>query len=219
MTRLLGIDPGFASIGWAVVESTDDGSTLDVISAGVVRSKKAKPKQRVLAADDNFRRAREIGRALGRIMLEHRVDAVCAEAMSFPRSSSVAAKMAMCWGVLAQLCETLGLPLVQTSPQKLKRAVTGNASASKDDVAAALYIRLPNALGALVGIPASIHEHAMDAFGAIIACLDSDVVRAVVQPRQSLTEGHLQKGSKGVSPGDMSTEGHLQNRQKGACHG
>jgi Holliday junction resolvasome RuvABC endonuclease subunit len=214
MSRILGIDPGFASIGWAVVESNDELDTLDVVGAGVVRTKKAKAKQRVLAADDNFRRAGEIGRALGRIMLEHRVDAVCAEAMSFPRSSSVAAKMAMCWGVLAQLCETWGLPLVQTSPQKLKRAVTGNASASKDDVAAALYTRLPDALGALVGIPKSIHEHAMDAFGAIIACLESDTVRAVVQPGQSLTEGNLQKGAKGIKLGDTSTEGRLHNRQK-----
>ncbi len=176
MSRLLGIDPGFASIGWAVVELGADGEHLKTL--GVIRTKKSNRKQNTLAAADNFRRAREIGRALGGLLLEHRIEVVCAEAMSFPRSSSVAAKMAMCWGVLAQLCEVLRIPMVQASPQQIKKAVTGRSSASKDDVGDALSLRFSDAVGLVGNLPGGLHEHAFDAVGAVVACLDSDVVHA-----------------------------------------
>jgi Holliday junction resolvasome RuvABC endonuclease subunit len=156
-----------------------DGAGDRLISLGVLRTEKSSKKQNVLAAADNFRRAREIGRALARILLENNVDAICAEAMSFPRSSSVAAKMAMCWGVLAQLCEALCLPLVQASPKDIKRAVTGSAAASKDDVQAALSSRFPDAVGLVGSIPRSFHEHAFDAVGAVVACRGSEVLAAL----------------------------------------
>lgn len=180
--KILGLDPGFASVGWAVVEL--DGNVERLIGLGVLRTKKSARKQNVLAAADNFRRARELGRELGRLVHEHRIDVVCAEAMSFPRSSSVAAKMAMCWGVLAQLCEALALPLVQASPKDIKRAVSGSAAASKDDVQAALSLRFPDAVGLVAGLPSGLHEHAFDAGGAVVACLSSDVVIAARRPRE-----------------------------------
>lgn len=202
MIRLLGIDPGFSSVGWAIVEHHPDAG-VRLVSLGVMRTKKATRKQNVLAAADNFRRAQEIGRELGALMLSARVDVVCAEAMSFPRSSSVAAKMAMCWGVLAQLCETLSLPLTQASPQQIKRSVTGNAAASKDDVAAALSLRFPDTVALVASVPASLHEHAHDAVGAIVACLESDVVRAA---------------ARGCSPLQIHSEGQTKNRQKEVVH-
>jgi Holliday junction resolvasome RuvABC endonuclease subunit len=173
------VDPGFAAVGWAVVDLDSDGDHL--VSLGVLRTVKSSKKANVLAAADNFRRAKEIGRALARILLEQRCEAICAEAMSFPRSSSVAAKMAMCWGVLAQICEALALPLVQASPKDIKRAATGSAAASKDDVQAALSSRFPDAVGLVARIPRGLHEHAFDAAGAVVACRDSEVIGALAR--------------------------------------
>jgi crossover junction endodeoxyribonuclease RuvC len=178
MSRILGLDPGFASVGWAVIDLFD---SPQIHALGVLRTKKANRKHEVLAVADNFRRARELGRALGRLVVEQQIDVIAAEAMSFPRSSSVAAKMAMCWGVLARVCEEFDLPVVQASPQQIKRALTGRASASKDDVAAALALRFPNAIGLVAGLPAGLHEHAFDAVGAAVACLGGDVVRASIK--------------------------------------
>lgn len=211
MSTVLGIDPGFASVGWAVVEV--NASSERVVAMGVIRTQKSNRKQNVLAAADNFRRARELGRQLTKLLVEYDVRVVCAEAMSFPRSSSVAAKMAMCWGVLAQLCESLCLPLVQASPQQIKRVVTGNASASKDDVLTALALRFDNTVGLVGEIPKSMHEHTFDAVGAVVAGLDSEVLRAATRAETS-TEGHRQKGAKAPVVENVLTEGHRQNRQK-----
>ncbi|MCC6811727.1 MAG: crossover junction endodeoxyribonuclease RuvC [Deltaproteobacteria bacterium] len=222
MIRLLGLDPGFAAIGWAVVETDPDAGDR-LVAAGVVRTKKAKPKQSVSASIDNFRRAQEIGRALGALALDHRVDVVCAEAMSFPRSSSVAAKMAMCWGVLAQLCQVLRVRVVQASPQEIKRALTGRTNATKDDVGAAVSLRFPDCVGIVGPLPRGLDEHAYDAVGAAVACMQRGEVRALedsapLPPAGMSTEGTHQKGAEGGAAVETPSEGNQQNRQKVAAY-
>jgi Holliday junction resolvasome RuvABC endonuclease subunit len=173
---VLGIDPGFASFGTAVVELTP--TTERVHRLGVIRTEKSNKKRNCLAADDNIRRAREISDALEVLSDEWDFRAVCAEAMSFPRSSSVAGKMCLAWGVVTAWMQRLDLALVQASPQTVKLAVCGNKQASKDEVQAALVKRYGAEVARLlVNLPAGQHEHPFDALGAVVACLESDVVR------------------------------------------
>jgi Holliday junction resolvasome RuvABC endonuclease subunit len=189
--HLLGIDPGFASVGLASVKL--DRGTLSLEDFAVLRTSKSARKQRVLASDDNFRRARELTRMLVE-ELEGRdpgegppgIQAVCAEAMSYPRSSSVAAKMAMCWGVLAALCEDRRLAMVQVSPQEVKKCLCGVRDASKERVQAALDHRFPNARGLLtkLAIPKSLQEHPYDALAAVVACAHSEVVVAMARMKE-----------------------------------
>ncbi len=176
--RILGLDPGFASLGWAVVD-TRHGKMTNLVAIGVLRTEKASKKQNTYAADDNFRRAKEIGKFLADIALAQQVDAICAESMSFPRSSSVAAKMAMAWGVIAQICNALFLPMAMATPKAIKKAATGSGAASKDTVQACLAISLPEAIGMVGHIPKGQHEHAFDAIGAVQACLGSEVISAL----------------------------------------
>ncbi len=182
-TRLLGLDPGFASIGWVVININNCAMVNNeaLIGADVLRTTKADKKQNTYAADDNFRRAKEIGRELSRIVDLYQVDAVCAEAMSFPRSSSVAAKMAMCWGVIAQICVTRNLPIAQATPKAIKKNLTGTAAASKDDVQAALSVRFPETIGMIGHLPKGLYEHVFDSAGAVAACLQSDIILAVTE--------------------------------------
>ena len=172
----LGIDPGFASFGWAAVRI--DERRIEAL--GVIRTAKSPKKQSVFAADDNLRRAREIADRLYGVINLWKPAVICAEAMSFPRSASNAAKMAMGWGIVA----TLDLPLVQASPQAIKKAVCGMGSASKAEVIAAVmgWCAPGNApdIGKLP-VPRSQHEHCFDAAAAVIACADSDVVRAATR--------------------------------------
>ena len=79
--------------------------------------------------------------------------------MSFPRNASTAGKMSICWGVLAAIAEARGLPIVQASPQALKRAVTGSSSASKDEVEFALLKRFGNETEELFSGPDGLREH------------------------------------------------------------
>ncbi len=180
MTIILGLDPGFANLGHTLVKYGPDGKEVP-LSMGLFETEKSEKKTKVLSANDNFRRTQEISRFL-RSMFDGphgRVTAVCAEAMSFPRSSSVAAKMAMAWGVIATLTEQFDIPLLQVTPMELKVALTGNKKASKEDVEKSLVDRFPKgSLDALVvDVTASKHEHPFDALGAVVACRDSDVLR------------------------------------------
>lgn len=176
MSLALGLDPGFACLGYAVVELT--GTTISVKTLGIIRTEKSDKKRKVLASDDNLRRARELVRAFHPIA-EGTV-AICAEAMSFPRNSSAAAKVAMCWGVVACLSELMDVPIVQVSPKELKRAVCGNATASKEEVAKALDQRFGRTFAEELvgkGVAPSFHEHPYDALGAVVASLESEVLR------------------------------------------
>lgn len=79
----------------------------------------------------------------------------------------------MAWGVVATLAEACRVPILQVSPQELKLRVVGKKTASKEEVQQALEQRY----GDLPWPPQrTLREHAADGLGAIVACLDSDVV-------------------------------------------
>jgi crossover junction endodeoxyribonuclease RuvC len=172
---ILGIDPGFASIGVAAIRLGVRGDTL--LEVGVIRTEGSDKKRKVLASDDNARRGREIARELGAWLDKYKPKAIAAEAMSFPRNSSAAAKMALTWGVIIAACEARGIALLQASPQEIKVALAGAKSATKEQVQAGVQRRHKALAAKLVGIPRSLHEHACDAAAAAMTCIGSDAVR------------------------------------------
>ena len=176
MPHILGIDPGFAACGIAVYDvAAEDVPLLDVI-----RTEKSSKKRGVLASDDNLRRAREICEALVEVVDRFDVVVICAESMSFPRNSSAAAKVAMAWGVLGTISSIRGIPIVQASPQEIKKTLCGRKDASKDEIEDAVRARYS---GARVrdGVPQSFHNHSWDALSAIAAGMNSEVVRLAIK--------------------------------------
>lgn len=203
--HVLGLDPGMRCVGWAIFRLYRDGK-LDFVIGGTFGTEKADKKSKTLSTDDNFRRAREIARHLLKITREFDVKAIAAEGMSFPRSSSVAAKMAMCWGVLAMLAELLDpLPVLQASPQQLKKACgvmplprqpkvdPGDKAAkkiadrarramkaqSKSDVQEAMSRMFPALSDVLDNVPKDEREHPADACAAVVCALPTDEFRTL----------------------------------------
>ncbi len=80
----------------------------------------------------------------------------------------------MAFGVIAAVAQRHGLPVVQASPQQVKKALCGRRDASKMDVKGALERRYS-------GLPwppqQTLVEHAADALAAAVACLEHQVVR------------------------------------------
>lgn len=193
MAIVIGVDPGFASFGWAAVELVPLGAEPDrfnlepfglhqcherVVELGVIRTEPSARKRSVRASEDNVRRAREVYAALAVVLDRHHPVAVCAEAMSYPRCSSAAAKMSLGWGVLVASCAERGVPIVQCSPQEMKLAVAGSKSAGKVDVQEALTMRFGDDLGDMIAATnKTLREHVADAVGAVVGCLDCDVIR------------------------------------------
>jgi len=179
MKHVIGMDPGFASFGVAVLELERESEKP--IYMGVLRTKKSATKLKVLAADDNFRRAQRLVEALTKIVLAHDVVAFGAESMSFPRNASSSAKLGMSWGAIAALASQHNIPVFQCTPQQLKNRVAGSKKASKTDVANALRHLYPRTDFAqlLEKLPAGEHEHAWDALGSVVVCLDAEPVKMV----------------------------------------
>jgi crossover junction endodeoxyribonuclease RuvC len=190
--KLTGFDPGFANFGWGVVRIHPDGDEL--VDVGVFRTQKESKKKRVLAAEDNFERARSIAGFLHGLIEEHGPKVVCFEAFSPMRNASSASKVALSYGALAGVIIGPGLPSVQPSPQRIKKSMTGRQSASKDEIAAAVVkhfcdqqpeeLRKLNAEAVaayLAKVPASRREHGFDALASILASYESDIIRAARQ--------------------------------------
>lgn len=178
MGLVLGIDPGFASVGYALIDLLPEGEVL--VRVGVLTTKKSLAKHAVYASDDNFNRSREIYRGLADLVnARERVMTICVESMSFPRNASAAAKVAMSWGILASFSESLSIPLVQISPQEVKKHVCNDRKASKKEVFDAVCLRYKDfkPMCEAMKIPAGQLEHPTDALATVIAALDSDVLK------------------------------------------
>lgn len=182
---ILGIDPGFANLGWAILLHDRETRFLAV---GTVTTEKTTHKREVRAASDNTRRLRELALALAEIV-EKRLAAfsladvlLAAEEASHPRQAASAIKVGAAWGVVVAFAATADLPIVEVAPKDLKRIVAGNAGATKDGVQAALEALHPELAGLWPIGPRGgkeLVEHACDAAAVAHCALASDLARAM----------------------------------------
>ena len=186
-TYVLGLDPGFAKVGWALVELLPEGERF--LRMGVWETKKSVKKRNVRVADDNYQRAQILGDSLDICICDMKfpIRVVAVESMSFPRSASAAAKMALFWGVLAEQCRREFLPLVASTPQELKKAVCGVGSASKEEIQQALlsYFDDPLLTKTHLEMAKTKREHPFDALGAVVAARNSEVFKMARPKRRS----------------------------------
>ena len=158
--RLLALDPSLTATGWVVV----DVATEAIVAGGVIRTSKAKPSERLLAAQDDARRGRHICDGVLKLIEHWRPAVVAQEAVAGSKSARAAAALARA----QQACvDAVGdLALEWATQQAVKVAATGRKSASKDDVEAGVRARWTWSTGLLEGLPRGQHEHVYDA-GAV----------------------------------------------------
>ena len=179
--KLLGIDPGLASLGWAVIELTRNTDRL--IDLGVIITEKSHKKLEVLVSADNLRRGREQFSALkGVLTKHHKIGLIATESLSWPRNAAAIGKVGISWGVLCSHAEQWRIPMVQISPQALKKAICGIGNAPKDEVMEEISKRegYETFKAQIMAIPRKANrEHPSDATAAAVACLESgsEVVR------------------------------------------
>jgi len=118
--KVLGIDPGFGIVGWAVV---DQG--LGVLGCGSIETP---------AGGRIEDRLLEIYRALGAVIDEHRPDCAAIERLFFSRNTTTAMDVAKSIGVMMLALREAGLPFGEYTPVQVKQAITGYGRATKDQV-------------------------------------------------------------------------------------
>lgn len=174
---VVGLDPGLANLGYAVVNVTAD--SILPMSLGVITTAKSDKKLKVLASDDNTRRGREVSRAFRGLLTGLNVDLFCVEAKSFPRNSSSAAKTAISWGIVIDIAEERDIPIFQARPQEVKKALCGKTSASKVEMQRAVdaYFGAAVTKPLVEGLTKTRLEHPYDALATVVACSDAEAFR------------------------------------------
>ena len=118
--RVIGIDPGLAHTGFGVVDAA--GGRLRLVSYGVIETS---------ASEDHSLRLLTV---YNRLLDEFRPDEAEMETLYFSRNVTSALAVAEAKGVVTLCLAQQAVPLSLYSPNQIKAAVTGSASADKDTV-------------------------------------------------------------------------------------
>jgi len=149
--RVLGIDPGLAATGWAVIEPA--AGKPRVVACGTART---------AAGDDSASRLLLLARLLREAIATHRPAVAAIEEALVARNARSALALGQARGVALLISAEAGLPVHEYLPMHVKQAVTGYGHAEKVQVE-----RMVAQLVTLNG--ASGSSHAADAI-AIALC-------------------------------------------------
>jgi crossover junction endodeoxyribonuclease RuvC len=121
--RVVGVDPGLAACGYAVVDA--DGSKVRAAAYGCWRT------------DAGVRvelRLRELFLKLAGLLAEYKPDAVALEESFVGRDARAALAVGQVRGTLLVACAKAGVPCSEYSPATVKQAVCGYGRADKQQV-------------------------------------------------------------------------------------
>lgn len=121
--RTIGIDPGTARLGYAVVES--ERGTLRLLVCGVVTTPKGLEMPRRLSSiyDD-----------LREIVREHQPTSMAVEELFFSKNVTTAVSVGQARGIALLVAAQAGLTVHEYKPMLVKQAVHGYGLASKEQV-------------------------------------------------------------------------------------
>lgn len=118
--RILGIDPGYATLGWAII----DGN-LKILDYGLVET------------NNNIRideRLFIIHNQINKIIANYSPQCVAIEKLFFAKNTKTAIDVAKCIGVVLLTAKLNNLDYDEYSPSQVKNAITGYGRASKDQI-------------------------------------------------------------------------------------
>lgn len=120
---ILGIDPGYAIIGWGVIRF-ERGKYIPV-DFGAVTTNAGVPFNR---------RLEQIYDQLNELLDNHHPDAVAVEKLYFQTNAKTAIDVAQARGVIMLALQKHGVPVYEYTPLQVKSAVTGFGQAQKPQV-------------------------------------------------------------------------------------
>jgi len=121
--NILGIDPGTINCGYAVLSK--NGSSIKLIEAGLIKIKSRVLQEQIL----------EMVEGLELIFSKHKIDEVSIEDMFYAFNPKTVIKLAQFRGAISlKVLQEFG-NFSEYTPLQVKKAVTGNGKATKEQVA------------------------------------------------------------------------------------
>ena len=120
---VLGIDPGYAIVGWGIVNFT--GISYQPLGFGAV----------ITESDTNFnQRLAVIYEDVSRIIRKSRPEAMAIEKLYFQNNQKTAINVAQARGVILLSAQQQNIPIFEYTPLQIKTVVTGYGKAKKPQV-------------------------------------------------------------------------------------
>ncbi len=120
---ILGIDPGYGRLGYAVLEKTPASEKL--VSFSCVETSPATP---------HGKRLLKIADTVEKLMKENKPDALAIEKVFFTTNQKTAMKIAEVRGIISYLAVKNNIPIAEYTPLQVKMAVCGYGKAPKEQV-------------------------------------------------------------------------------------
>ncbi|MDR3072406.1 MAG: crossover junction endodeoxyribonuclease RuvC [Clostridiales Family XIII bacterium] len=121
--RILGIDPGYAILGYGVIEHR--GSRNALIECGVLTTE---------AGEEMPLRLKRIYSGIMEIISILRPDVAAVEELFFNSNAKTAIKVGEARGAAILACANSGLPVYEYTPLQIKQALAGYGRASKTQI-------------------------------------------------------------------------------------
>jgi crossover junction endodeoxyribonuclease RuvC len=121
--RILGIDPGTATVGYGVIDiSGKGGESIEYVASGIIQTSKNSPPGARLSI---------IRTDLISIINEYTPDVVSVEAIFFFKNAKTLVPVAQARGVIMEAASCMGLPTAEYTPMQVKLHLTGHGRADK----------------------------------------------------------------------------------------
>ena len=122
---IFGIDPGLIATGYGII--TAQGARVELVTAGDIRPERTLPLPQ---------RLEHIHDSLARLMTRYHPETVVLEKLfTHHHHVTTAALMAHARGVACLVAQEHQVPVAEYPPTQVKKSLTGNGAASKDQVA------------------------------------------------------------------------------------
>ncbi|MGD9129836.1 MAG: crossover junction endodeoxyribonuclease RuvC [Candidatus Woesebacteria bacterium] len=120
---ILGIDPGYDRLGWAIAQNLNDQWTK--IHYGCIQTKKK---------DDLFKRYQDLNQELEKIIQQFKPDQAAVESLFFFKNKKTALQVSEARGIILACLIKNKVKIFEYTPLQIKEAVTGFGRADKKSV-------------------------------------------------------------------------------------
>ena len=150
---ILGIDPGTTIMGYGIIHLKEDKMNME--NFGIIKLSK------ISSHPDKLKRIYD---RLDSIIKEYKPDEMAIEAPFFGKNVQSMLKLGRAQGVCIAVALANNIPFEEYTPRRIKQAITGKGSASKEQVASMLknmlgFKEIPKHLDATDGLAVAICHH------------------------------------------------------------
>jgi crossover junction endodeoxyribonuclease RuvC len=122
---ILGIDPGTATTGFGIIQSTKKSSDFTLVDFGVISTKKT---------NTDAERLKILADDLKSILKKYKPDAVGIEKLFFTTNQKTVMTVSQARGAVLLVCQTSKIPILEFTPLQVKSFICGYGKAEKKQV-------------------------------------------------------------------------------------